>query len=901
MSTPDPFDTAELRAATLQNWRRSPTRLREDTATEADLVQGGYRDRVLTELAQNAADAAARAGVRGELTVRLVDNELRVANTGAPLDRGGVQALAALRASSKTSGVGRFGVGFTAVLAVSEEPRVLSRSGSIAFSAARTRAELGITDVPALRLVWPVEQQPTAEASTEVVLPLRPGIDGAGLLRAFATEAPELLLAFPALQSISVSGTLMVRADRPLASGLDEVSIGRQLWWRSGRDDVRWLVPVSSEGQVQPLAEDVLRAPTRTDEELSLPALVIADVALQPDRRRLLPGTSLRAVAQAYPELVAALPPEQRTQLVPLPGFPRSAVDAELRDGVLAALRDAPWLSAAAGDDLKPRAAQVLERANPELVGLLADIIPGLLGAELSAPVHAAALVALEIPRLRLAEVADVLAGVQREAGWWRRLYAALDPLVPDRRAAEELAALPVPLADGRTVLGPRSTIVAELTVAVPGVRVVHPDATHPLLLRLGSVAAGPDQLLDDELLRQAVHEADPDDVTSTAELATAVLALVDAAGVLPGEHTWLGELLLPDTDGELRSADELLLPDAPLRAVLDTDAPFGTVAPSVVAEYGARLLQAVGVGWGFTVLVDDDATGPEHELDGEELWWDATPSEPTSVVAVRDLDLVDSQKWAQALQLLCAEPETLAALREPNGYTAWWLRTHAELYGAPLGHWRHPDDAAFEALLDAVPVAGLPPVVLASTTVDSVALAALLLDRLGDASRSPSVAVIVRTHAALAAAVEAGTVAVDDLEPPKRVRVLSGVIADTAAAAVLDQPWLQQVLSDDGLVLGGLGDAAATLADLLDLPLASEDVMSEVVSGGVPMRWSALPEAVLACTRLGVAVPDDSFVLHETLTVRCADHQHEVGWWVEDGVLHAQRRGMLDAAVSWT
>jgi len=334
---------------------------------------------------------------------------------------------------------------------------------------------------------------------------------------------------------------------------------------------------------------------------------------------------------------------------------------------------------------------------------------------------------------------------------------------------------------------------------------------------------------------------------------------------------------------------------------VLDTDAPFGTVAPSVVAEYGARLLQAVGVGWGFTVLVDDDATGPEHELDGEELWWDATPSQPTSVVAVRDLDLVDSQKWAQALQLLCAEPETLAALREPNGYTAWWLRTHAELYGAPLGHWRHPDDAAFEALLDAVPVAGLPPVVLASTTVDSVALAALLLDRLGDASRSPSVAVIVRTHAALAAAVEAGTVAVDDLEPPKRVRVLSGVIADPAAAAVLDQPWLQQVLSDDGLVLGGLGDAAATLADLLDLPLASEDVMSEVVSGGVPMRWSALPEAVLACTRLGVAVPDDSFVLHETLTVRCADHQHEVGWWVAGGVLHAQRRGMLDAAVSWT
>ena len=893
MSTADPFDTAELRAATLQAWRRSPTRLREDVATEADLVRGGYRDRVLTELAQNAADAAVRAGVRGELTVALVGRELRVANTGACLDRTGVQSLAALRASSKTGGVGRFGVGFTAVLAVTDEPRVLSTSGSVEFSAARTRAELGRADVPVLRLVWPVPEQPGAGMSTEVVLPLLPGIDGPALLEQFTAEASDLLLALPGLHSISVGEDCVQRVEQTLGSGLVEVRVGEQRWW-STAGPVRWLARIDPDGQVQPLGEDVLRAPTRTDEELSLPALLVADVPLQPDRRRLLPGTSLRTVADTYPELVAALPAEQRTRLVPLPGFPRSTADAELREGVLAALRDASWLPAADGHDLAPRAAQVLDAANPELVALLAHVIPGLLAAELSARGHSAALVALGVPRLGWSAVADALSGVRRDPAWWRRLYAALDPLVPDRRAAEELAALPVPLVDGRTVLGPRSTVLAEVSLAVPGVRVVHPDAAHPFLGRLGAVTAGASELLEDELLREAVRQSDPDDALAAAELATAVLALVDAAGARPGEHAWLGELLLPDTDGELRPADELLLPGAPLHAVLADDAPLSTVAARVVAEHGPGRLQAVGVGWGFTVLVDDDATTPEHHLDGEELWWDTARSEPSRVVAVRDLDLVDATQWARALALLCAQPDTLAALREPHGYTGWWLRRYAQLDGVLLGHWRHPDGTTFAGLLDPVPVPGLPPEVLADDVVDSVALAALLLERLADPRRTPSVAVIAGTHSALAAAVDAGTVAVHDLDPPQRVRSLAGVV-DAGTAMVLDEPWFAQVCPDGQLVLGSLGEAASSLAELLDLPLASEMSPAQVVSHGSAVPWCALPEAVLACTRLGVAVPDGSVMLHAPLTVQVGDHRHTVNWWVDAGVVHAQRSGLLD------
>src|SRR4051794_22778627 len=134
----DPFGTAALRTAVLGAWAASPTRFREDANAEEDLRLGGYADAWFVELAQNAADAA---GSDGRLRVTVVDGELRIANTGAPLDAAGVTALASLRASAKrddAGSVGRFGVGFAAVLAVSAAPRVVSTGGGVAFSAART-------------------------------------------------------------------------------------------------------------------------------------------------------------------------------------------------------------------------------------------------------------------------------------------------------------------------------------------------------------------------------------------------------------------------------------------------------------------------------------------------------------------------------------------------------------------------------------------------------------------------------------------------------------------------------------------------------------------------------------------------------------------------------------------
>ena len=141
--------------------------------------------------------------------------------------------------------------------------------------------------------------------------------------------------------------------------------------------------PLDADGRPAPLDDDVLHAPTTTVERLGLPARLIADVPLDPDRRRVRSGPAtdavLRAAADAYLDLVAAVDPADRLALVPVAGFPRSELDARLRALLLDVLRGAAWLPGADGDDVAPRAATVLDLPAPELPALLVDVVPGLL------------------------------------------------------------------------------------------------------------------------------------------------------------------------------------------------------------------------------------------------------------------------------------------------------------------------------------------------------------------------------------------------------------------------------------------------------------------------------------------------------------------------------------------
>lgn len=256
--SPDAFGTADLRAAVLEAWRVSPTRLREDANLEEDHARGYYRDRVLVELAQNASDAAVRGGVEGRLLLRLAHAAdeadgsdaagasagpvLVAANTGAPLDAAGVASLASLRASAKRAAgdrsvhgtgvdepgvghragalVGRFGVGFAAVRAVADEVSVLSTTGGVRFSLADTRTMLDAAgrevpaladevrrrdgSLPALRLPLPADGLPPTGYDTAVVLRLRDEVAADEVRALLADVGDPLLLALPGLVEIVV-------------------------------------------------------------------------------------------------------------------------------------------------------------------------------------------------------------------------------------------------------------------------------------------------------------------------------------------------------------------------------------------------------------------------------------------------------------------------------------------------------------------------------------------------------------------------------------------------------------------------------------------------------------------------------------------------------------------------
>ncbi|MCO6010929.1 hypothetical protein NE236_38825 [Actinoallomurus purpureus] len=957
----DPFDTAAIRARVLAAWTASPARFREDANAEEDLSRGGYRDRVIVELAQNAADAAARAGVPGRIRLTLRDGVLSAANAGAPLDAAGVEALSTLRASAKRDdarAAGRFGVGFAAVVAVSDEPSIVSRPGAsaVAWSADRTReavahvpglaAELDRRSghVPVLRLPFasPAAAPVPEGFDTLVRLPLRDA-DAETLVRRLLTETgPALLLSLPALaeitmdvegdvrslratwdapeeeaatSSVTVNGTTWRTAEahgEVAAELLADRPVEERPYWQ-----VRWAIAD------EPLPDDVpavIHAPTPSDEPLGLPALLIASFPLAPDRRHVAPGPLtdflVERAAEAYTRL---LPPTPRLlDLVPGP-VAKGELDARIRRAILARLPDLPLLPTIPdtrepdaaedravpgpahfdeGDALAPSTgAPIRVRGRDAVVvdgpaalpNVLSEVVPGLLPP--GWPARHPALTALGVRRLSLADVADALAGLDREPTWWRRLYAALDGA--DRDA---LAGLPVPLADGRTVRGPRGLLVTEPEgLDALGLRVVHPEAAHPLLLRLGAVEAGPRAVLTDAATRAAVaasyDEEDPEPIGH------AILTLVARAHLRPGEEPWLAELALPGDDGEPYPAGELLLPGAPLADVMADDAPFGVADPELVERYGAEVLEAAGVLRTFAVVRGEDVIEPEFHLDDEEAWAEGFGAGYVipEFTAVRDLEFVAD--WRAGFRLL-AEPDPRAAVVEPTrvvladgrqmtarSYTAWWLRRHPVLDG------RRPDELCLGEdladLYDPAP-ADLDPVLAEALGVRTTAPALLaeaggpaeLLDRLADPARTVSRERLRELWAALARTDL-------DVEPPEHVRALvdgEPEVVPAEDAIVVDRPDLLPLLRGQPLLF-----VPPHVADALELSPGSEEVPGAIESAG---EERPVPETA----RVVLPEAPPTYVHHERLIV---DGQ-EIPWWFADGTVHASGAAGLARGLAW-
>lgn len=167
-----------------------PVRVREDANKESEVLEAAYFRRQAIELIQNGADALTEDGSSGRVAVVLTDDCLYCANEGVPLSADGLESILYSTISPKRGEeIGRFGVGFKSVLALSSRPMLLSRSISIGFDEARSRRELeehfGLSyeETPVLRLAEQLDPKELAAAdpvvaelmqwaSTIVVLPL---------------------------------------------------------------------------------------------------------------------------------------------------------------------------------------------------------------------------------------------------------------------------------------------------------------------------------------------------------------------------------------------------------------------------------------------------------------------------------------------------------------------------------------------------------------------------------------------------------------------------------------------------------------------------------------------------------------------------------------------------------
>ncbi|MBQ1119125.1 sacsin N-terminal ATP-binding-like domain-containing protein [Streptomyces sp. B15] len=1022
----DTFGTERLRESVLEAWTASSARFREDANAEQDLALGGYRDRLVVELAQNASDAAARAGVPGRLRLGLADGKLTAANTGEPLDAAGVESLSTLRASAKRTepdqgAVGRFGVGFSAVLAVTDEPAVVTRTGTAgqagdgvrwslaeareltrqaAAANARLAEELDHREghVPLLRLPLPAPYQESAVPSgydTAVLLPLRDEAAHSLTRQLLAAVDDALLLALPGLAEVVIDtgdgpartltrheedGYVLIRdsaagatrwrlagdsgvADPELLADRPVEERARPTW------SVTWAVPVDEEGApAKPRTAACLHAPTPTDEPLGFPALLLASFPLEPTRRHVAPGPLTRFLLHRAADAYAALLRDWRpvttstVELVPGP-LGAGELDGELRALVLERLPDVPFLASAATgtaaeDDteqpyaLRPRDAEIVEGAGAATVAVLSELFPSLLPAGLERRTE---LRVLEVPRVPLGEAVDRLTGVEREPGWWWRLYDSLAGVDPER-----LTGLPVPLADGRTAVGPRHVLLPLPDGAVPpermarlGLKAAHPDAAHPLLEKLGATPATPRAVLTTPQVRAAVAasldaEEAWDDGPDGAEgggldpdeLAETVLGLVRDAHLAPGDEPWLGALALPDEDGEPAPAAELVYPGSPFARVLREDE-LATCDAQLAERWGEQPLTAVGVQADFAlvraedVVLDPDGFEPREGdypepddpglLDAVDVWCEdvldqlaadgdegSVPPVAVEFVAVRDLDLVDDAHWPEALAML-ARPPLRDALTAPvrvrlgdgtvtdvRPYTAWWLRGHPVLDGRrPAGLRSSGGDPLLRGLYEeADPGDVTDEGVLRALGVRTTA-AALLAEPGGPAEllrrlADPALPVDpAQLHGLYTLLATAGLDPAELTLPDELRAVRDGttVVVDAAEALVADAPDALPLVGDRPLLPVAAQDAGE-LAALLEVRCAGEEVAHLVPESAGTER------EVPAVVRELLPGAPDRYREHEELRIGGVD----LDWRrTPDGTLHAATLEGLASALAWS
>jgi superfamily II DNA or RNA helicase len=387
----------------LDVYTTDPLRVDEDRATEIAAAEVGYGRKQLFELVQNGADAMARAP--GRIEIVLTAHTLYVANEGTPFTADGVHAVMAARLGVKRTedAIGRFGLGFKSVVAVSNSPQILSRSVSFGFdrdASSRRIAEVapGRVHYPVLRIAEPLDavEQASADevlselmqwASTVVRLPLKEPQRTVELIQQDIRAFPaEFLLFVPHVRSLVLRDTPAGESRHveiePQQSGV--------LLLRDGAIDTRWRVVESAHNPSPDAAADAGELARRdsitvkwavpeqgrnrdgtfwaffpTDVRTTLSGIVNAPWKMSDDRRSLIEGAFNRElltvvlprlIASELPGLLDDADPAAVLDVLPARGREaRSWADEAVNQPIFDALRYSNSLPAADGRMRSPR------------------------------------------------------------------------------------------------------------------------------------------------------------------------------------------------------------------------------------------------------------------------------------------------------------------------------------------------------------------------------------------------------------------------------------------------------------------------------------------------------------------------------------------------------------------
>lgn len=114
---------------------KTPTRGLSAIAEAERYLQQAYQGRYFFELIQNVRDANKEKDQDGEILIELNDNILSISNTGAEFSTKGIEGITTIGQSTKRSQdfIGFKGIGFKSIQDVTDEPKIITRYGSVFF------------------------------------------------------------------------------------------------------------------------------------------------------------------------------------------------------------------------------------------------------------------------------------------------------------------------------------------------------------------------------------------------------------------------------------------------------------------------------------------------------------------------------------------------------------------------------------------------------------------------------------------------------------------------------------------------------------------------------------------------------------------------------------------------